>query len=114
VGRTLAEPLAETGEVRVVRPLRRGCATCSRDLRLMALELFEVSPRGEDEHAAVPEILTALDVLPGRLRIRLLHESLQQEPVFGGVSRRTSADVSVPRLGPGRDDAERNEIPVGS
>src|SRR5690554_8231924 len=75
----------------------------------MTLELFEITPGGEHEHAAVPEVAARSQVLFGRRAVRLLHESLEPEPARAVVAGCALQEVAVAGFRPVGDDAGRQE-----
>jgi hypothetical protein len=79
--------------------------------RIEPAELLEVAAGRQQEHAAVPEIVAALDKGFRARGVGLLHEfrDRTRRPVAAGLP-----DVPVARLGARRYDAERHEAPFPS
>src|SRR5690606_11515238 len=79
------------------------------DFRPQSAQLFQIGRCREDEDAAVPRILAAIDELPCRLQIRLLDESIDLECLIRPAFGLALADITVAGFGTGRYDAEGDQ-----
>src|SRR5205814_8805368 len=96
------------GEIQIrLRAMKRRRAD-PRHLGCEALELLEVAPGAEHEHAAVPVVVARLQELLGTLPVGFLHEARNAKPL---PARSPALDVAVGGLGAARDHAEGDELP---
>src|SRR5205807_8221711 len=72
-------------------------------------EFLEIAPRGEREHAAVPQEVAGVQVLLRLLQIRLLDEAADAKTLRLAGQRLAELDVAVPRLRLRGPDAERRQ-----
>src|SRR5205823_14177827 len=73
-----------------------------------ALELLEVAPGAEHEHAAVPVVVTRLQKLLGAFLVGFFNEAGDAKRL---PARSPALDVAVAGLGAARDHAEGDELP---
>jgi hypothetical protein len=112
IGRRGQERLAsDAHEIEVHAGLLAGAAAGSGDGRGVPLELGQIARGAEQEHAAVPQVLAAGEVLGGALRVRLFDESPHAAHRAGG-ERFTGANVAVGGFRARRLHAESDQLPA--
>src|SRR5579875_3257105 len=74
-------------------------------------QFVEEAARAEEENPAVPEEHATLNKALSALALGLLNELLDREDVRAAVERIAAMDITVTRLGAGRLDAERHQLP---
>ena len=102
----------EPHEVEIGRGgIQRGTAGVE-NLGTQGLQFVEKIRRAEQEHAAIPEIVAGIDILPGSGKVGFFDKRCHLVCAGGIRQRRAPADVAVAGFRRGGDDAESSEVAV--